>query len=156
MNLTLTRSLAHDSRTNVELWLEEAETLSRNLCPQHDATLPAPLPSLVATNRVWHEMPVNVTNPADVLLGQPPQYRARSTWDMPAQHAANATAAVVAIYKQELARYTEYTLAESAFATALLASIGDTNAVFLKTTYLTIKTCALTPRQSPDSGYHDG
>jgi hypothetical protein len=130
MNLTLTRSLAHDSRTNLEMWLEEAETLSRNLCPQHD---PTGALTLVATDRVWHEMPVNVTNPADVLRGQPPQYRARPTWDMPAQHAANAAGAVVSIYKQELARYTEYTLAESALTTALLASIGDTNAVFLKT-----------------------
>ena len=38
MNLTLTHSLAHDSRTNLETWLEEAETLARNLCPQHDPT----------------------------------------------------------------------------------------------------------------------
>ncbi len=39
---------------------------------------------------------------------------------MPAQHAGNAAAAVVAIYKQEVARYTDYTLAESGLATALL------------------------------------
>ena len=73
---------------------------------QHD---PTGALTLVATDQVWHEMPVNVTNPADVLNGQPPTYRARPTWDMPAQHAANAAAAVVSIYKQELARYTEYT-----------------------------------------------
>ncbi len=88
------------------------------------ATLPAPLPCLVATDLVWHEMLVNVANPAGVLQGDPPQYRARPTWDLPAQHQhpANAATAIVSIYKQELARYTykEYILAESALATALL------------------------------------
>ena len=102
MKLTLTHSLAHDSRTNLEMWLEEAETVSRNLFPQHDPT--GALTTLVATDQVWNEMPVNVTNPADVLNGQPPVYRARPTWDMPAQHPGNAAAAVVSIYKQELAR----------------------------------------------------
>jgi hypothetical protein len=98
VKLTLTHSLAHDSRTNLEMWLEESETLARNRCPQHDTGAL----TLVATDRVWHEMPVNVTNPADVLNGQPSQYRARPTWDMPAQHAGNAAAAVVSIYKQEV------------------------------------------------------
>ncbi len=44
----------------------------------------------------------------------------------------------------------EYTQVESALATALLASIGETNAVLLKTTYPAIKTYALTPRQIVD------
>ena len=70
---------------------------------------------------------------------------------MPVQHANNAAAGVVSIYKQELARYTEYTLAESALATALLASIGETNVVLLKTTYPAIKTYALTPHQIVDT-----
>ena len=148
MKLTLTHSLAHDSRTNLEMWLEEAETVSRNLCPQHD---PTGALTLVATDQVWNEMPVNLTNPVDVLNGQPPVYRARPTWNLPAQHANNAAAAVVSIYKQELARYTEYTLAESTLATALLASIGETNVVLLKTTYPAIKTYALTPRQIVDT-----
>jgi hypothetical protein len=147
--LTLTHSLAHDPRTNLEMWLKEAEKFARNLCPQHD---PTGALTLVATDLVfWHEMPVNVTNPADVLRGDPPQYCARPTWNLPAQHAANVAAAVVSIYKQELARYKEYTLAESTLATALLASIGETNAVLLKTTYPAIKTYALTPRQIVDT-----
>ncbi len=124
--------LAHDSRTNLEMWLEEAETFDRNLCPQHD---PTGALTLVATDRVWHKMPVNVFNPAGVLQGDPPQYCARPTWDLPAQHAANAAATIVSIYKQELSCHKEYTLAESALATALLASIGETSAVLLKTTY---------------------
>jgi hypothetical protein len=146
--LTLTHSLAHDPRTNLEMWLEEAEKVARNLCPQHD---PTGVLTLVATDLVWHEMPVNVVNPAGVLQGDPPQYRARPTWDLPAQHAANAATAVVPIYKQKLARYKEYILAESALATALLASIGETNAVLLKTTYPAIKTYALTPREIVDT-----
>ena len=60
MKLTLTHSLAHDSRTNLEMWLEEAETVSRNLCPQHD---PTGALTLVSTDQVWNEMPVNLTNP---------------------------------------------------------------------------------------------
>ena len=72
VTITLTHSLAHDSRTNLETWLEEAETLARNLCPQHD---PTGALTLVATDQVWNEMPVNVTNPADVLNGQPPAQR---------------------------------------------------------------------------------
>ena len=77
--LTLTHSLAHDPRTTLEMWLEEAETVTRNLCPQHD---PTGALTLVSTDQVWNEMPVNLTNPVDVLNGQPPVYRARPTWDM--------------------------------------------------------------------------
>jgi hypothetical protein len=133
---------------SLTMWLEEAEKNARNLCPQHD---PTGALTLVATDLVWHEMPVNITNPADVLRGDSPQYRARLTCDLPAQHAANAAAAVVSIYKQELARYKDYTLAESALATALLASIGETNVILLKTTYPAIKTYALTLRQIVDT-----
>jgi hypothetical protein len=114
--ITLTHSLAHEPRTNLEMWLEEAETDARNLCPQHDATGAL---TLVATDRVWHEMPGNVVNHAGVLRGDPPQYRARPTWDLPAQHVNNAAAAAVSIYKQELTRHKDYTLAESTLATAL-------------------------------------
>ncbi len=96
-------------------------------------TLPAPLPSLPQTLS-GTKCPLTSSTPS-VHQGGPPQYRARPTWDL----AANAAAGVVSIYKQELARYTEYTLAESALSTALLASIGDTNAVLLKTTYPAIK-----------------
>ena len=146
--LTLTHSLAHDPRTTLEMWLEEAETAARNLCPQHD---PTDALTLVATDVVWREMPGNIANPAGVLQGDPPQYRARPTWDLPAQHANNAAAAAVSIYKQELTRHSDYTLAESALARALLASLGETNVVLLKTTYPNVKTYALTPRQIADT-----
>ena len=149
MQLTLTHSLAHDSRTNLGMWLEEAETVSRNLCPQHD---PTGALTLVATDVVWKDFPVNLANRAQVLAGtHPPAYRARPTWDLPAQHANNAAAAVVSIYKQELVRHTDYSMAESALATALLASIGEINVVLLKTTFPAIKSYALTPRQIVDT-----
>jgi hypothetical protein len=104
VKLTLTHSLAHDSRTNLEVWLEEAETVSRNLALSSARPYRRPYPaSLPQTKSGQHEMPVNVTIPVDVLNGQPPVCRARPTWDMPAQHARNAAAAVVSIYKKELA-----------------------------------------------------
>ncbi len=149
VTITLTHSLAHDSRTNLEMWLEEAETVSRNLCPQHD---PTGALTLVATDQVWNDIPVNLANRAQVLAGtHPPNYRARPTWDIPAQHSASAAAAVVSLYKQELARYADFTQAESSLATALLASIGQANVVLLKTTYPTTKSYALTPRQIVDA-----
>jgi hypothetical protein len=119
--LTLTHSLVNDPRKNLEMWLEDAEKVARSLCFQQD---PTGAITLAVTDLVWHIMPVNVTNPTDVLRGDPPQYRARPTWDLPAQHAVNAAATVVSIYKQELTHYKEYTLAKSALETVLLASIG--------------------------------
>jgi hypothetical protein len=89
-------------------------------------------------------MPGNIANPAGVLQGDPPQYRARPTWDLPAQHANNAAAAAVSICKQELTRHSDYTLAESALARALLASLGETNVENLRS------------HSAPDYGYHDG
>ena len=149
VTITLTHSLAHDSRTNLETWLEEAETLARNLCPQHD---PTGALTLVATDQVWNDIPVNLANRAQVLAGtHPPAYRARPTWDLPNQHGNAAAAAVVSIYKQELVRHTDYSMAESALATALLASIGEINVVLLKTTFPAIKSYALTPRQIVDT-----
>jgi hypothetical protein len=151
VTITLTHSLAHDSRTNLETWLEEAETLARNLCPQHD---PTGALTLVATDVVWKDFPVNLANRAQVLAGtHPPAYRARPTWDLPAQHANNAAAAVVSIYKQELVRHTDYSMAESALATALLASIGEINVVFAQNDVPGHQ--VLRPHSAPDSGYHD-
>jgi hypothetical protein len=75
--ITLTNSLATDPRTHFDDWLEDAETQSRHQCPQHDVTGAL---CLVATNRVWAQLPDNTTNAAQVLAGthQPP-IRARPT-----------------------------------------------------------------------------
>ncbi len=50
---------------------------------------------------VWNMVPGNITNAAGVAQGDPPQFRARPTWGMPAVHANNAAAAVVSIYREE-------------------------------------------------------
>jgi hypothetical protein len=145
----LTRSLTHNPRQHLEAWLIETETIARNQCPQHD---PTGTLTLVATDVVWQQMPVNLTNPIDVAAGQPAVYRARLTWDLQAMHPNNATAAVVSIYRQELQRNTDYAMAESALLTVLLllASIGDTNTDLLATAFPGIRPYALTLRQVVD------
>jgi hypothetical protein len=107
----LTRSLTHNPRQHLEAWLIETETIARNLCPQHDSTGAL---TLVATDLVWQQMPINLTNPIDVAGGQPAVYRALPIWDLPVMHPNNARAAVVSIYRQELQRNTDYAMAESA------------------------------------------
>ena len=93
-SITLTKSLANDPRSELEPWLEDVEKQAKNLCPQHDITGAL---SLVVPDDVWNLLPGNITNPVRVATGSPPTYRARPTWDMPVQHANNATAAVVSI-----------------------------------------------------------
>ncbi len=96
--------------------------------------------------------PGNITNPAEVAAGtHPAVYRARPNWDMPVQHANNATAAVVSIYKAEAARFTDFSLASSSPSNALLASIGDTNETYLKTVFPAQRTYMLTPREIVDT-----
>ncbi len=81
-------------------------------------------------------MPGNITNPAQVLAGtHAPQFRAPPTWDIPAQHLNNAAAAVVSIYKEEAIRHRDFSMASSALTTALLASVGETNRILLKTAF---------------------
>jgi hypothetical protein len=55
----------------------------------------------LTTDKVWQLLPGNITKPVRVAAGSPPAYRARPTWDMPVQHANNAAAAVVSIYRAE-------------------------------------------------------
>ena len=144
-----TSSLAHEPRIYLEAWLEEAETVAANLCPQHD---PTGALTLVATDVVWNQQPENLTNPAQVLAGtHAAVYRARPTWAMPATHAGNAASATVSIYRQELTRFNEYTLASKALAKVLLDSIGEKNQVLLKTLHPTLKIYAFTPRHIVDA-----
>ncbi len=70
-------------------------------------------------DEVWKLVPGNITNPAEVAAGtHPVTYRARPNWDMPVQHANNATAAVVSTYKAEAARFTDFSLASSSLSNA--------------------------------------
>ena len=146
--IILTHSLANDSRAQLEPWLEDVETQARNQCPQHDITGAL---SLVVPDEVWQIVPGNITNPVRVAAGSPPAYRARPTWDMPAQHANNAAAAVVSIYRAEAVRHTDFSLASSNLGKALLASIGSANETHLRTVFPTKKPYMLTPREIVDT-----
>jgi hypothetical protein len=120
--ITLSHSLANDSRTNLELWLEDVETQARHQCPQHDSTGAL---SLVVPDNVWNMVPGNITNAAAVARGDPPQFRASPTWDMPAQHVNNAATAVVSIYREEATKHRDFSKASSALTTALLDNVGE-------------------------------
>ncbi len=61
-----------------------------------------------------------------------------------------AASAVVSIYRADVARHTDYTLAAKALAKALLDRFGDKNQVLLKTLHPTLKIYSLTPRQIVD------
>ncbi len=106
----------------------------------------------MATDRVWAQLPDNITNAAQVLAGTHlPAIRARPTWDMPAAHPNNAAAAVVSIYKEEAARHRDISMVSSALTTALLVSVGETNRNLLKTAFPTLKTYMLSPCQVIDT-----
>jgi hypothetical protein len=136
--LNITKSLANDSRANLESWLEEIETHARNICcPQHDATGAL---SLVASDRVWNSIPVFQ-----------PIWPTRLAFFQPQPHPNNAAAAVVSIYKMEAARHADYSSASSALNTALLASIGEKSTNHLKTTFPDQKTYMLSPRDIVDT-----
>jgi hypothetical protein len=142
--ITLSHSLANDPRTHLEAWLEDVETQARHQYPQHDITGAL---SLVVPDFVWNMVPGNITNVAAVSQGDPSQYRG----DMPAQHANNAAAAVVSIYREEAVRHRDFSKASSALTTALLDSVGETNRTYLRTTFPTLKSYMLTPRQVVDT-----
>ena len=147
--ITLTHSLANEPRTQLEPWLEDVETQARNQCPQHDITGAL---SLVVTDTVWNLVPGNITNPAQVAAGtHPAVFRARPDWDMPAQHANNAAAAVVSIYRADALRHTDFSLASSNLGRVLLASIGPANETHLRTVSPTKKPYMLTPREIVDT-----
>jgi hypothetical protein len=84
--------------------------------------------------------------------GDAPQYVARPTWDLPAAHSANATVAVVSLYREELARnHHAFAAATSAMAQALLTSIGPDNKTFLEAHFNPDPLYSLTPRQIVDA-----
>ena len=137
-----TRTLANDSRAQLEPWLEEFETHARNLCAQHDVTGAL---TLVASDLVWQSIPANQTSAVRIAAGDPP-FRDRPTWDQPAPHANNAAAAVVSMFKMETQRYADYSTASSTLNTALLASVGEKNCNHLKTAFPALKLYMLSPR----------
>ena len=68
-------------------------------------------------------------------------------------HPANATAAVVSLYREELARNHAFAAATgtSAMAQALLTSIGPDNKTLLEAHFNPDPLCSLTPRQIVDT-----
>ena len=140
--ITLSHSLATDPRTHLEAWLEDVETQARHQCPQHDITGAL---SLVVPDIVWAMVPCNI------VAGTPPTIRARPTWDMPAQHANNAAAAAVSIYREEASKHRDFQKASSVLTTALLDSVGEANRTLLRTVFPTLKPYMLTPRQVVDT-----
>jgi hypothetical protein len=116
--------------------------------PQHDITGAL---SLVVPDIVWNMVPGNITNAAGVAQGDPPRFRARPTWDMPAQHTNTAAAAVVSIYRDEVTKHRDFQKATSALTTALLDSVGEANRTLLRTAFPALKPYMLTPRQVVDT-----
>jgi hypothetical protein len=143
-------SLAENARTTLPDWYNDICSQARDLCAQHEATGAAL--TQVATDKTWNAYPGHITNLVAVLAnGDAPQYLARPTWDLPAAHPANATAAVVSLYREELARNHAFAAATSAMAQALLTSIGPDNKTFLETHFNPDPLYSLTPRQIVDA-----
>ncbi len=142
-------SLAENARNVLPDWYNDVCSQARNLCAPYE---PTGALTLVATAITWNAYPGHITNIAAVLAnGDPPQYLARPTWVLPAAHAANATAAAVSLYREELARNHAYVAATSAVVQALLTSIGPDNKTFLEAQFDPDPLYSLTPRQIVDA-----
>jgi hypothetical protein len=90
-------------------------------------------------------------SPVDVTAGQPAVYCNRLTYAMPADHAGNATAAVVNIHRMAATRHNDFSFASSSLTTALLASLGEANENTLRTTFPDLAPYMLDPRQIVDT-----
>ena len=141
---TMLTTLADDPRNKLPEWYLEIRTKARNLCSAHDA---AGALGLIALEVDWQQFPGVLTNPIDVAGGQPAVYRDRPTFDYPADHAGNATVAVLAVYRQATERHGAFTNASSLLTTALLESIGDTNRTHLEASFHPLPLYAITPAQ---------
>jgi hypothetical protein len=142
--LTMTTTLADDPRNKLPDWYLELRTKARNLCSAHDA---AGALGLVALARDWEQFPGVLTNPIDVAAGQAAVYRARPTFNYPADHAGNATPAALSVYRQALDRHGAFTTASSQLATVLLDSIGENYRTQLESTFHPLPLYAITPAQ---------
>jgi hypothetical protein len=87
-----------------------------------------------------------------VITATPPAYRARPAFPQPVDHAADANAAVLSLYKLKMDRYIAYTnTARVTLTTALLGSIGEDNVTHLKALFLPAPHYSLAPRQIVDA-----
>jgi hypothetical protein len=136
-------SLSETPRNKLLEWYENVCAQARGLCAAFDI---AGALSLVAYPTEWNAYPGNLTNAAAVLAnGDPPDFRARPTFAQPADHPADAAAAVLAVHKRAMDKHYAYTMASSTLNVALLASIGLDNRVLLQAVYNPTPLYALTP-----------
>jgi hypothetical protein len=128
-----TKTLANDSRAQLEPWLEEFETHT-----------------VVASDDVWNSITANQTTAVRIAVGDP-SHRARLAFDQPQSHANNVAAAVVSLFKMEATRHADYSMASSTLNTARLASVGENNRNHLQTTFPALKLHMLSPREIVDT-----
>jgi hypothetical protein len=145
---SITPSLVDDPRHNLEKWTESVETIARSMCAMHDVTGAL---TLVMSDVKWTSMPVNLTNPIHVAAGQPAVYRNRPAYAMPADHAGNATAAVVNTHRMATTRHNDFSFSSSYLTTVLLTSLGEANEDTLRTTFPALAPYMLDPRQIVDT-----
>jgi hypothetical protein len=151
--LTLLFSLSDTPRNKLLDWYEDVCAQARGLCAAYDI---AGALSLVAYPTEWNAYPGNITNAADVLAnGDPPNFRARTTYDRPADHPDDAAAAILAVHKRAMDKHHAYTMANSTLNVALLASIGPDNKVLLQAVNNVIPMYALAPFQIVDAMFQE-
>ena len=151
--LTLLFSLSDTPRNKLLDWYEDVCAQARGLCAAYDI---AGALSLVAYPTEWNAYPGNITNVADVLAnGDPPNFRARTTYDRPADHPDDAAAAILAVHKRAMDKHHAYTMANSTLNVALLASIGPDNKVLLQAVYNVIPMYALAPFQIVEAMFQE-
>jgi hypothetical protein len=146
ITLTFTNILADNARQYLEPWLENAATLARTLCAEHDFS---GVLTLVATDTVWAQHPGNVTNKADAMAnGDATNICARITWSYPGPM---NNASQVMLCKQATDRHMAYSVTATRLSTVLVDSVGDSNKTYLKTVFAGIALYALLPRQVIDA-----
>jgi hypothetical protein len=142
--LMLLFSLSDTPRNKLLYWYEDVCAQARGLCAAYDL---AGALSMVSFDSEWQAYPDIITNLADVANGDPPDFRARPTYDRPADHPDDAAPGILAVHKRAMDRHQAYTAASSTLNVALLASVGVDNTVSLKATYNPTPLYALTPFQ---------
>jgi hypothetical protein len=141
--------LAENARNTLPDWYNDVCSQARNLCAPHERTGAL---TLVATDVPWNAYPGHITNLVDVLAhGDAHVHLGRPIWALPVAHAANATAAVVSLNREELPRNHAFVAATSVLAQALLTSIGPDNKTFLEAQFDPDPLYSHTPSQIVDA-----
>jgi hypothetical protein len=134
-------SLADQLRTHLRVWCEQLEAYAASLCR---AWGPSGALCLASTVASWQSFPGHLT--AAASPGTPATYEPRPTFTKPTQHAGNATAAVVSLYREEVRRYQDFMVAKGLLSKAILDSIGEDNVTHLRNHHAPLPTYALDPQ----------